>query len=233
MKDIDGLFQERRNSSVLAMELHFPCTNPSIYWLPKLTYVTSDDLVLSATSPPCLNAGITLTGWLVNCLFITAVMNGCHFEHSQNIQWEDWKSSAKWQPFCLSLIVLKTTKIHIWQEFRHICVPLVLPVYGEVRSQIFLFNFLTMLNFSDETNIYLQFIIILPQWHDTGNWNPSLCKIRNYLFYIVSIIFDLHDSTKPLPEPVLTNNQWGLVPFNWEQFHIAHYFPLPAWKFYF
>ena len=28
--DIDGLVQERRNSSALAMELHLSCTNPSI-----------------------------------------------------------------------------------------------------------------------------------------------------------------------------------------------------------
>ena len=28
---IDGLMQERRNSSALAMELHLSCTNPSIY----------------------------------------------------------------------------------------------------------------------------------------------------------------------------------------------------------
>ena len=29
--NIDGLVQERRNSSVLAMELRLSCTNPSIY----------------------------------------------------------------------------------------------------------------------------------------------------------------------------------------------------------
>ena len=28
--DIDGLMQERRNSSALAMELRLPCINPSI-----------------------------------------------------------------------------------------------------------------------------------------------------------------------------------------------------------
>ena len=28
---IDGYVQERCNSSALAMELHFSCTNPSIY----------------------------------------------------------------------------------------------------------------------------------------------------------------------------------------------------------
>ena len=30
-ENIDGLVQKRRNSSVLAMELRFFCTNPSIY----------------------------------------------------------------------------------------------------------------------------------------------------------------------------------------------------------
>ena len=29
---IDGLVQERRNSSVLTMELRLSCTNPSTYW---------------------------------------------------------------------------------------------------------------------------------------------------------------------------------------------------------
>ena len=29
--DVDGLAQERRNSSALAMELHLSCINPSIY----------------------------------------------------------------------------------------------------------------------------------------------------------------------------------------------------------
>ena len=33
---IDGLVQERRNSSALAMELHLSCTNPSIYVTPGL-----------------------------------------------------------------------------------------------------------------------------------------------------------------------------------------------------
>ena len=31
MQDVDGLVQERRNSSALAMELRFPCINPSIW----------------------------------------------------------------------------------------------------------------------------------------------------------------------------------------------------------
>ena len=30
--DIDGLVQERRNSSALAMELRLPCTKPCIWW---------------------------------------------------------------------------------------------------------------------------------------------------------------------------------------------------------
>ena len=32
--DIDGLVQERRNSSALAMEFRLSCTNPSIWWWP-------------------------------------------------------------------------------------------------------------------------------------------------------------------------------------------------------
>ena len=33
MDQIDGLVQERRNSSVLGMELHLSCTNPPIWYL--------------------------------------------------------------------------------------------------------------------------------------------------------------------------------------------------------
>ena len=29
----------------------------------------------------------------------------------------------------------------------------------------------------------------------------------------------LPDGTKPLPEAVLTNDQWGIVAFTWKQFH--------------
>ena len=29
----------------------------------------------------------------------------------------------------------------------------------------------------------------------------------------------LPDGTKPLPEPMLTDNQWGIVAFTWGQFH--------------
>ena len=30
--------------------------------------------------------------------------------------------------------------------------------------------------------------LIPPHWHDTGSWNPSSCKTRTYLFYIVNIM---------------------------------------------
>ena len=33
---VDGLVQERRNSTALAMELHLSCTNPSKYSLPSM-----------------------------------------------------------------------------------------------------------------------------------------------------------------------------------------------------
>ena len=36
--DIDGLVQERRNSSALAMELRLSCTKPSIYQKGILAY---------------------------------------------------------------------------------------------------------------------------------------------------------------------------------------------------
>ena len=39
---IDGLVQERRNSSALAMELRLSCTNPSI-WRTKIMNVFSGD----------------------------------------------------------------------------------------------------------------------------------------------------------------------------------------------
>ena len=35
----DGLVQERRNSSALAMELHLSCTNPLIHWYDKVCYL--------------------------------------------------------------------------------------------------------------------------------------------------------------------------------------------------
>ena len=32
------------------------------------------------------------------------------------------------------------------------------------------------------------FYVIPPQWYDTGSWNPSSCKTRTYLVYIVNIM---------------------------------------------
>ena len=39
---IDGLVQERRNSSALAMELRLACTNPSIYASVNQSSIGSD-----------------------------------------------------------------------------------------------------------------------------------------------------------------------------------------------
>ena len=46
--DMNGLVQERRNSSALAMELRLSCTNPSIYNIALRFFVTtgSDDGLL-------------------------------------------------------------------------------------------------------------------------------------------------------------------------------------------
>ena len=42
--------------------------------------------------------------------------------------------------------------------------------------------------FRGNKNIYLNFYVIPPHWHDTGSWNPSLSKTRIYLLYIVNIM---------------------------------------------
>ena len=39
----------------------------------------------------------------------------------------------------------------------------------------------------NQTHIFI-FYVIPPHWHDTSSWNPSLCKTRTYLFYIVNTI---------------------------------------------
>ena len=44
MIHIDGLVQERRNSSALAMELRLSCTNQSIYRLASYMVTTSNPL---------------------------------------------------------------------------------------------------------------------------------------------------------------------------------------------
>ena len=52
---IDGLVQERRNSSALAMELRLTCTNPSILSQdPPLTSPLAIKLHLSCTNPSTL-----------------------------------------------------------------------------------------------------------------------------------------------------------------------------------
>ena len=59
---IDGLMQERRNSSALAMELLLSCTNPSIWWYEwvictktECSFRTSQALFPSQSSLPSIN----------------------------------------------------------------------------------------------------------------------------------------------------------------------------------
>ena len=40
--------------------------------------------------------------------------------------------------------------------------------------------------FSTSTLSILTFYVIPPHWHDTGSRNPSACKTRTYIFYIVN-----------------------------------------------
>ena len=48
-------------------------------------------------------------------------------------------------------------------------------------------NSLCAIFFSRNVNMYLQFLSFL-HWHNTGCWNPFLCKTWTYLFYIVNIM---------------------------------------------
>ena len=50
-----------------------------------------------------------------------------------------------------------------------------------------------------------------------GKWK-SWKDLRRF-FYSVSWWQFMVDGTKPLPEPLLTNHQWGLVAFVWGKFH--------------
>ena len=43
-------------------------------------------------------------------------------------------------------------------------------------------------NFSEGTKTYIYILVIPPQWHDTGSWNPSSSKTRTCLFHIVNIV---------------------------------------------
>ena len=56
------------------------------------------------------------------------------------------------------------------------------------RSVFITFNPLCATSFRGNINIYLHFCVTAPHWHGTGSWNPSSCKTRIYLFYIVNII---------------------------------------------
>ena len=62
--------------------------------------------------------------------------------------------------------------------------------------------------------------ITLPQWVKIiALWpGDAIC----FIVELVNIGSDnglLPDGTKPLPEPIMTNHQWGLVAFTWGQFH--------------
>ena len=64
MFHIDGLVQERRNSSALAMELHLSCTNPSIcnafcHWLRSYSAVDSKCAVVCSKCPWTLQTIVT------------------------------------------------------------------------------------------------------------------------------------------------------------------------------
>ena len=54
---IDGLMQERRNSSVLTMELRLSCTNPSIYIKTFATCVSEFHFTLGCSAPKLQHLG--------------------------------------------------------------------------------------------------------------------------------------------------------------------------------
>ena len=45
-----------------------------------------------------------------------------------------------------------------------------------------------MLDFGEETKIYISMSVIAQHWYGTGIWNPSLCKIRICWSYLVNTI---------------------------------------------
>ena len=47
---------------------------------------------------------------------------------------------------------------------------------------------LYVLSFSEEHKHDLTFYVIPPHWFDTGSWNPSSCKARTYVLYLVNIM---------------------------------------------
>ena len=76
---IDGLVQERRNSSALAQELSLSCINPSILLEAMLTYYQSEP-----QEPTSCEIWIKIQTYSLKEIHLKI-------------------SSAKWQQFCLSL----------------------------------------------------------------------------------------------------------------------------------
>ena len=112
----DGLVQERRNSSALAMELRLSCINPSIMHLSKLieaewriyASVKHTNIASDNGLSPIRRQAIIWT----NAVILLIRPQGTYFSE---ILFETRKfsfkkmhlkmSSAKWRPFCLGLNV--------------------------------------------------------------------------------------------------------------------------------
>ena len=68
---MDGLLQERCNSSALALELCLSCTNPSLWW-----------------TASCLNSVNKRMSWLVNAFHIIGLLWGESTDHRMWVIWE-------------------------------------------------------------------------------------------------------------------------------------------------
>ena len=124
--NIDGLVQERRNSSASTMELCLSCTNPSISWFLKsmllgvlthwgwVTHICVDNLTIIGS-----DNGLS-PGWRQAIIWTNAGILlirplGTNFSEIQiGIQTFSYKkmhlkmSSVKWRPFCRGLNVLRS-----------------------------------------------------------------------------------------------------------------------------
>ena len=58
-------------------------------------------------------------------------------------------------------------------------------VTHETDTEIPIWLTIHVLNCSEGTENRFTFYIIPPQWQNRGSWNPSSCKIRTRLFYMV------------------------------------------------
>ena len=61
--------------------------------------------------------------------------------------------------------------------------------YGPATSRCnnYVINSLSANIFTWNKNLFAIYIIA-PHWHDTGSWNPSSCKTKTCLFYIINIV---------------------------------------------